>query len=447
MTSLFRFPGSAFNVTVHELGLPVGATWSFNVSGEPAADTNGSTLGLFLPNASYEFVATTSLNGWDSPNGSFVVNGTATNVSVTFLAATFPVTFVRVGLPNGTWWELDVSGIAEPGTNATSIVVPLADGPQTYSASTNGTAWASPSGNFTVANSSIRVNVTFAPQSFAATVTESGLSAGVGWWVNVTGFAPDSSIATTIQLDLPVGSYQYLASADGNVWSRVAGTLDLDTGPTSASVHFALETYSVTFASANLSSGASWNLTFGGSTDRVVSGEIAEFVESNGTYPYGVTGPTNAPPLVPAGSLVVKGEPLPVTIRFDPALEVTAFVSSPASVTLGGSAQLEVTALGGTGPRTFTYSGLPNGCVGSNASTLTCTPNSSGQYTVTVAVTDSVGARTSAVASLGVSSAVVPPPKSTPPPDWALFAGVGVVVVVAAIAAVLLWRRSRTRDP
>ncbi|MCI4327029.1 MAG: alkaline phosphatase family protein [Thermoplasmata archaeon] len=447
MTSLFRFPAAAFNVTVEEHGLAAGTTWSFNVSGQPSEDTNASSLALSLPNGTYSFVAAASGREWDSPNGSFDVNGTPTNVSVGFVAATFSVVFADVGLPNGTWWHLNVSTGIDIWTTSAVIGYRLTDGTDSYSAYTNTTGWPTPHGNFTVANSSVLVNVTFGPRIFEATVSESGLPAGLPWWVNVTGSAPVSSIAPAIELALPAGSYRYFASADGNVWSRANGALDLEFGPTSASVVFTLETYPVTFTSLNLSAGSSWSLTFGGATEPVASGSIAAFVEPNGTYRFGATGPSNAPPLESAGTLQVAGAPYPELIPFDPVLEVTSFVSSPTTAGLGGSLQLEVTVVGGTGPHTFAYSGLPLGCTGPDSPSLECTPSRAGQYSVTVVVTDSLGARTSGTTSFGVSSNVVAPPKPVAGTDWTLVAGVGVVVVLVAIAALMVWRRSRTRDP
>jgi PKD repeat protein len=79
---------------------------------------------------------------------------------------------------------------------------------------------------------------------------------------------------------------------------------------------------------------------------------------------------------------------LAYTVYADPA--VTAPTASPASVDVGQTASLSVTASSGSGGYTYSWSGLPTGCSGALAS-ISCTPTGSGTFSITATVTDSNG--------------------------------------------------------
>lgn len=91
---------------------------------------------------------------------------------------------------------------------------------------------------------------------------------------------------------------------------------------------------------------------------------------------------------------------------------ISLFTISPASISLGGTTYLNVTASGGVGPLSYVYTGLtPSGCASSNASKITCTPTSTGgPFTVTVTVSDSATPHNSAASQATFS--VVPGPLS-----------------------------------
>ncbi|MCI4323944.1 MAG: PKD domain-containing protein [Thermoplasmata archaeon] len=69
---------------------------------------------------------------------------------------------------------------------------------------------------------------------------------------------------------------------------------------------------------------------------------------------------------------------------------VTVPTATPSSLDLGQSTTFSAVAAFGTGTYTYAWSGLPRGCSGAEA-TLSCTPSSSGNYSVTVKVTDTNG--------------------------------------------------------
>ncbi len=123
---------------------------------------------------------------------------------------------------------------------------------------------------------------------------------------------------------------------------------------------------------------------------------------------------------------------------------------SAATLTVGQSVTMSVQSGTPSSDLTYSYTGLPPGCVSQNTPVLVCSPTAAGNYTVNVTVSDtSAGTVTSHAILLHVSSAGTSPP---PPHIAASSAGTpyglvaGLVGGVAAVAAgILLLARHRRR--
>ena len=131
---------------------------------------------------------------------------------------------------------------------------------------------------------------------------------------------------------------------------------------------------------------------------------------------------------------------------------ISSFSASPNSVAAGTEFTLTVVVAGGTGPFTFSYADLPADCPSQNTSTFSCTSKDSGQYNVTVTVTDVDGktahsttpvAVTSLPGGTGGSGSSGGGLSST---DWILIAVV-IAAVVVAIAVVLMRRKPPAAAP
>lgn len=119
-----------------------------------------------------------------------------------------------------------------------------------------------------------------------------------------------------------------------------------------------------------------------------------------------------------------------------PPLSATLLIS-PSPVIAGAPMTVTTNVVGGFSPFTYLYLGLPTGCPSANASTIQCTPQTSGTVRISVLVTDS------SRQSFTVSQTVTIQPPSTPKgggsstplglsfSDW-------TAVVIAAIATGLL---------
>jgi hypothetical protein len=121
---------------------------------------------------------------------------------------------------------------------------------------------------------------------------------------------------------------------------------------------------------------------------------------------------------------------------------ITAFVADPSSVNVGSATNLTVTVKGGTGTLTYTYTGLPGGCLTRDASTLSCTPSTAGSFDVTVFVNDSAGHSASASTTLTVTTG-----STTSSSGWILYLVIAVIVVVVAVAVLVLIMRKRKKGP
>jgi hypothetical protein len=79
-----------------------------------------------------------------------------------------------------------------------------------------------------------------------------------------------------------------------------------------------------------------------------------------------------------------------VTVNPDPA--ISEFSVTPSTYVIGGNGILfSVKDSGGTGTLSFSYTGLPPGCISNNTPQLTCLPSKTGTFTVEVNATDHVG--------------------------------------------------------
>jgi galactose oxidase-like protein len=84
---------------------------------------------------------------------------------------------------------------------------------------------------------------------------------------------------------------------------------------------------------------------------------------------------------------------------------VSEFLALPNDIVLGNTTNFSVNASEGTLPLSYSYSGLPNGCLSSNLSEFSCQPTQAGAYVITVTVSDPEGRQTDANLSLNVEPA------------------------------------------
>ena len=133
-----------------------------------------------------------------------------------------------------------------------------------------------------------------------------------------------------------------------------------------------------------------------------------------------------------------------VTVAASPT--VSSFTVTPSSARAGVAVQFVATVVGGVGPYTFAYSGMPPGCPTGNASAFNCTPASVGSYEIQVTVRDRFGAAATAAVGLAVEPGARTGFLGLPGNDgyWLL---IGIVAAGAALFLLILYVRLHPRAP
>jgi hypothetical protein len=81
--------------------------------------------------------------------------------------------------------------------------------------------------------------------------------------------------------------------------------------------------------------------------------------------------------------------------------QIDGFSGIPVGV--GSPTTISTTVVGGAPPLTYSYSGLPSGCSSVNSASFSCTPTSSGDFSITVTVTDFNHNVVSSTSTLGIT--------------------------------------------
>jgi len=171
----FAAGAGAYLVTFTESGLPSGATWYVNITGQTGlratvSGTSGTTVSVYLANGSYSYAAATSLRGWSTPGGGgFTVAGVPVHEGVPFTSATsarFQVTFTETGLGIGAVWYINVTGAPSLSTTVSSeggtqLVISLTNGSYSYTATTTARNFTANGGKFTVTGTAQGISVPF----------------------------------------------------------------------------------------------------------------------------------------------------------------------------------------------------------------------------------------------------------------------------------------------
>jgi YVTN family beta-propeller protein len=94
----------------------------------------------------------------------------------------------------------------------------------------------------------------------------------------------------------------------------------------------------------------------------------------------------------------------PATLTVVQQPTISSFAAIPSTVAPDQTSTLVVQATGGIGDLTYSYGGLPAGCVPQNLSSLTCAPTATGSFSMSATIVDSQGMTATAFATLNVSA-------------------------------------------
>jgi YVTN family beta-propeller protein len=226
-TATFRLV--TYAVTFTESGLPSGTEWWVNLTNGQSFSSTTTTATFDESNGTYDYAVATTAKEYASAGGSFTVSGAAVPKTATFSLVTYAVTFTESGLAGGTEWWVNLTNGQSFSSTSTTVTFSEVNGTYDYAVATTDKENASAGGTFTVSGAAVSESAPFSLVTYAVTFTESGLSAGTEWWVNLTNGQSFSSTTTTVAFSEPNGTYSYTASAAGR--SSVTGTLTVNGQP------------------------------------------------------------------------------------------------------------------------------------------------------------------------------------------------------------------------
>lgn len=317
-----------YAVTFNEIGLPSGTTWFVNLTGMQPLSSTGSSISTHLANGSYSYTAGTSVPSYSGPSGSIAVRGTPLAVTVRFNAS-YTVTFSESGLPAGTDWFINVTGSASSSTVSSSMVMQMQNGSYTYHVNSADRRYrpSSYSGTFTVSGSPLSITTDFFSMNYTVTFTESGLSPGTLWFVNLTGFNSLSSTTGTVSASLQNGSYSYAASSANQSMGSGGGTFTVAGASFTIDVKFTSIIYAVTFTEQNLPPGTPWYVNITGGRSLESASQAVSISLRNGTYSYS---PSTTDKVMHSlsGSFTVAGFARNITVAFNPVVYPVSFKES-----------------------------------------------------------------------------------------------------------------------
>jgi hypothetical protein len=317
------FSPATYAVNFTESGLPADTDWSVTFNG--VFDSSSTpTIVIASANGTFDYTIGAVAGYLPTPsNGSVTVNGGPVTQLVNWVLNSFLVTFTEGGLPIGTTWYLNVSGEPTVISITTTASIALADGSYSYAIASADKRYApaTASGEFTVVGGDLPESVAFSLVLFPVTFSETGLSGGRVWYVNVSGpmWMNSSSTSTTATFSLANGTYSYsVASANKQFAPSPAGGQFVVVGKAlPESVSFSLVVYSVTFTETGLPSGSKWylNVSKEGPVASIVT--TASIWLANGTYSFSIASANKKFTPSPASGLFkVTGNASPQSVVF-----------------------------------------------------------------------------------------------------------------------------------
>lgn len=303
----------ARTLSFESLGLPSGTNWSVTI-GNMTNSSVSSWLNFTELQGSYDYQIG-GVPGWTTSHFTGRVNlSSSERIQVAWVPTTYPIDFVEQGLPNGTLWAMNLNGTAYS-SNGSEIAVALTNGSYTYSfESVPGFISPSP-GALTVQGHAAMVTARFEPFNFTVTVIETGLANGSLWWFNISGGPSTSSHQSTLEVGLPNGTYQYLATSNGTGYNSLNGSFTLDGSGTTLTLGFEAADYPITFRSYGLPSYTAWSVEVNGSYYQAFNTTLV-VEEPNGIYNYSIQAPAGWIPQPASGQLHVDNGPLSIVIQW-----------------------------------------------------------------------------------------------------------------------------------
>jgi hypothetical protein len=146
--------------------------------------------------------------------------------------ATYQSEFTESGLPSGTPWYVNITGMPGSGPiTGDSFSVAASNGTYNYTVATSNNIYRSTdiSGTFTINGTQSSVTVKFVPVKYKVTFTETGMPSGTAWYVNITGQnSSEKLVSSSYSVNLTNGSYAYEISYPSYISKDYSGMLTVN---------------------------------------------------------------------------------------------------------------------------------------------------------------------------------------------------------------------------
>jgi YVTN family beta-propeller protein len=287
------------------ISIPLGPTWTLQSSGLAFSSTRDELLVPFLNGnlgvinpVTNRFIGNTSVtwaSTWVMVDGStglvFVLNPSLGTASILSLAEYPPpeysVVFHGAGFGPGTTWSVTFNGTTNESTSDL-IGFEVTNGSYAFNViAVPGYEALTLNGQVNVSGRNESVTIAF-DRLYSANFTESGLPGGTFWTVSIGGLIAGST-NTSLQFELPNGTYTYSVTAIPGFAAKLSGQDVVNGAGFSQEVNFTQLTYAVTFEQTGLPSGTGWNVTLAG-VERESVGTAIVFLEPDGTFNYSIDG-------------------------------------------------------------------------------------------------------------------------------------------------------------
>jgi hypothetical protein len=314
-----------YPVTFSETGLPSGTEWFVNITNGESHSSNTSKISFLEPNGTYSYSISTGNKSYRlqlRSSFTFTVSGLGVSQFLVFLPVVYSVTFSEYGLTNGSRWFINLTNGQSFSSTLTAISFSETNGTYNYYIASSNKEYKpqQSSSDFVVSGSSISQQVYFEQVTYSITFSETNLTAGVKWFVNLTNGQSFNSSRTSVTFSEPNGTYSYYIGTAEKIFYAKGGLITINGSSKSIKVAFLPYLYNISFVETGLPQGMMWNVSLnvpGSSLMKSSTGTIF-FNEVNGTYNFtigSIQGFTTSNYII---TIVINGSPFRSNVVWTP---------------------------------------------------------------------------------------------------------------------------------
>lgn len=254
-----------------------------------------------------------------SGNSIYVANSGSDSLSILTYSKLFRVNFTETGLPQGTMWYVNLTGVQSYTSATSTLVASLTNDSYVYTVATQNKTFSASGGSLIINGSDATVNVTFTPVRYNVTFFESGLPAGVYWYVNLTAGQSSGALlsSSNYSASLVNGTYGYSVATSDKVYASQGGTVTVNGSNSTQSVNFSGIYYKVNFTESGLPQGALWYVDLGPAQYYNTTLSSLTVNLTNGTYLF-TTGGMNGTYRGNSSIITISGSSAVENINFTP---------------------------------------------------------------------------------------------------------------------------------